>query len=1453
MDKFSLTLLTTNETVVFNEYSKYKSNPHHIVIFPEDKINELKEKLYIAIGIPPYKQHLFVVTQDNFAVPLYYNIIANGLVNVDIRELHTTKGSEDIDYNLIADSILGNDTAPPENKTETEKPETPKKAPKVPKAEKRAVTSKFPKISGVPIDTRLYEEGDGIVVEGKDVFMTVGKVVDMFPNCKFMCANIDDYITEDIVDADHMRLVYYGFVIKYFPMITFDAFNTYIKKPDQMSSSYPELSPKLSAISSRYELERVFLTEKYNAIKNGVNAKKFMINMENLSKMKPSDIKINVKDVTIVSSKLVATGKLNKWNYGNAFLNLEQLFKNFHTSENVPFLRVKYLYENRIISLSRIYEKKLNFSIFKNNLDDRLFNTALFVLRVEQTEKFVSLIVRDGGYYEVFINWSGYDNSDFNLINKSVVNTVNPFINNINAYGRKVFTSAGRLETLHLSHIMYKNINMSLTYNINSSGASFIKLESFIKSLQSSGIVKNVPEEMDFDHVKGNDFSFVLTKGMYEEDIYAINTKTSLANYYMFMSDSTIKTIWNSVFLGGRIVTFYHQTNSINVTVNGIQEGEFINFYNTVVAIFIKFAEFAKNTTSLKTNDSTNVNIISLLKSKDPELFAFAMKGKIKDYSRISQKINQPYPYTEEDYMSLPENIKEKATKFWNFTTSKPMYYVCPNKKYPYVNFIVGKHPKNYCLPSCKKTSPLSKSKVNSNKMNIYDCCVNNHIYEENVEVNDQNRYIINYGKEIDINRISALPESLDKWISYNAKDTDAESDESKDDVIEYVGEKYVVRKLWQITRNNIVRMIPISMFTEDLTNKNIPSPFKVGVYNSITDIVDKPRLNKVVYNQIVNSDITQPIIVITNKDKGLTIVEGTHRAARILQNAMISGEDELVPAKFITTKQIGKSRAPNATEQISSNIKKILKKTIHHPNYYLLGVSQDAGVINSVATCLTKNPNEMLLELANFIKKYKNPVSSEFANTEIAEMAISKTISNKLLFKLVYMFYKVNVLMIEEKLNKISIIFPYDINNITEIFPETETDYNYVIIFKKTNVDYITSEMLSSYYPMFVIVPQDFFKNYSIKTKVFSVSDEIITICKSACEDSVKYKSVESMTLTIYNLNKIFGGISTVFVNNSGYCYAGVATVDGQKLLVPIEYSYPENIEGIEYISGINDGKRVGKYNKNVKLVRKYLDLLKIYKDKKITDIYVKDENVMGFKIGRLIYEVIVNAREFVTSMEKYMDSESYIVPIAHAYHEIDEAIYNYGISEPDELKDVDTIIEKRNSYNAYIMDFMSKLDNEKNAQVRKKVTELLRGITAGNRADTISKLSELMDEADKAKIVSIMDDYYKRRLNKSDIIDIFNHTVYVFDRITVKKIYNAVENYKLLNGKEQKKARASIEGIVRGVIKTDSTNTKNIVDEILNPYRRWYILSTSYKIKMLTMQSFDKNEDENIYVYLN
>jgi hypothetical protein len=57
-----------------------------IFIFPEDKISELKEKLFRATRIPPCLQHLWYLKQD-VKIPLHYNIISGSNVHsVDIEE-----------------------------------------------------------------------------------------------------------------------------------------------------------------------------------------------------------------------------------------------------------------------------------------------------------------------------------------------------------------------------------------------------------------------------------------------------------------------------------------------------------------------------------------------------------------------------------------------------------------------------------------------------------------------------------------------------------------------------------------------------------------------------------------------------------------------------------------------------------------------------------------------------------------------------------------------------------------------------------------------------------------------------------------------------------------------------------------------------------------------------------------------------------------------------------------------------------------------------------------------------------------------------------------------------------------------------------------------------------------------------------------------------------------------
>ena len=72
-------------------------------------------------------------------------------------------------------------------------------------------------------------------------------------------------------------------------------------------------------------------------------------------------------------------------------------------------------------------------------------------------------------------------------------------------------------------------------------------------------------------------------------------------------------------------------------------------------------------------------------------------------YSRKCQKQYQPVILTDDEYEKLTKDKKESAVRYWNFTKQKPVWYSCPNAKYPFVKFITKMHPKDFCVPCCKK------------------------------------------------------------------------------------------------------------------------------------------------------------------------------------------------------------------------------------------------------------------------------------------------------------------------------------------------------------------------------------------------------------------------------------------------------------------------------------------------------------------------------------------------------------------------------------------------------------------------------------------------------------------------------------------------------------------------------------------------------------------------------
>jgi hypothetical protein len=124
-------------------------------------------------------------------------------------------------------------------------------------------------------------------------------------------------------------------------------------------------------------------------------------------------------------------------------------------------------------------------------------------------------------------------------------------------------------------------------------------------------------------------------------------------------------------------------------------------------------------------------------------------------YSVICQNQRQPLIYAPEELANLTRAEERSLTKYWNFTLNRAAYYGCPDKRYPYLSFITGVHPKGYCLPCCNKKPPLDNI-ADSRRATAHRACLRDHEYKEDDEASS--RHVMGYGKSLDPGRISRCP-----------------------------------------------------------------------------------------------------------------------------------------------------------------------------------------------------------------------------------------------------------------------------------------------------------------------------------------------------------------------------------------------------------------------------------------------------------------------------------------------------------------------------------------------------------------------------------------------------------------------------------------------------------------------------------------------------------------------
>lgn len=720
----------------------------NVSMFPEDSILEVKKKLYVQSGVPIFRQHLWIELA-NKVLPLHYSVVTGS------REVGNKRNQDIIFPNM-----------------------------------KKILQSKHFKemIQGIPINMRAYSLKNEIKIEALDEFKLLQHYYYSYGITEYFMIDLNSFaLNVDALKNDRyqLELLYYGFIMLYFPMMTLPVFVQWITSPGELKSYYPDLLPNKHTLIEQFKAEQEIFDIRYS-----LNDKSKYPELES----------------AITYSAIAVTN----YSYNEDAIFIRNLFDYFALDETVDACKcvIGQAYLSRGLkggeaTATGIGEKYVILNKTYNNTlpiqDEIPMNSIMFRLNVKTT-RYMHILVLKNGSYRVFARWKEEDRYDFSDILTITKISLGEFIERINSGGSLIGDI--KLSVPSHSNSRFAEINISMFYKKPLTEIEFASLKSQADYFVKAGImIKAIQEKV---YASSADYYFY--KGMFQYDLKRLEHSLRILNYYEFLSEALVKQKWETLFAKTRSTKLIHRLSDVKMEITGVREQEFDTYFWIITTLFYMFEISNKKLFKAKRHLVTKSDVfhwpggqapkqyVQYLKSFDPLLYNFKKRSRelergrkksleaivknvtkiskskgrssrtptdksmgkqdINIYSKLCQRPFQPKILTPDDYDHLSAEQKKKVIKYWNFTTQSEAYYACPNKKFPNLRFIVKKHPLDYCIPCCKKREVSSVSDVQKT-------CMENHIYvQEKRNITITSRYIMTYGKNIEPGRLSQLPEN---------------------------------------------------------------------------------------------------------------------------------------------------------------------------------------------------------------------------------------------------------------------------------------------------------------------------------------------------------------------------------------------------------------------------------------------------------------------------------------------------------------------------------------------------------------------------------------------------------------------------------------------------------------------------------------------------------------------
>jgi hypothetical protein len=266
-------------------------------------------------------------------------------------------------------------------------------------------------------------------------------------------------------------------------------------------------------------------------------------------------------------------------------------------------------------------------------------------------------------------------------------------------------------------------------------------------------------------------------------------------------------------------------------------------------------------------------------------------------------------------------------------------------------------------------------------------------------------------------------------------------------------------------------------------------------------------------------------------------------------------------------------------------------------------------------------------------------------------------------------------------------------------------------------------------------------------------------------------------------------------YINKQNLCYAVLLekiTPEGKKsIYLPINYS-----------TYITDAIEItfDAFNRKDHVLNQSI-FLEAIKDinTHISKKYCIDKKAELYKYGKIIFDHAIKYAGEVIGASSHKDSEEMqyyfdsfpaelmssqpinelglkIKTIAYDYNEINKLIVERKPPIDDKRSQlIGQALYNNYLYQLFVIEFISHLDNERNLEIRKKLTNLIESTSfKKNIKEFVNEYTVILENfpRDIKKFDNQITEFYHFYFNKKTLLNIINTTVYDFDRITINKL---------------------------------------------------------------------------------